>query len=298
MDWDRLKTFYHVASVGSISKAIPVINLSQSAITRQIQSLENSLKTKLFKRHTKGLTLTEQGNILFEETEKIFIDLNSLERKIIEFKKTPSGSLSINTTVGFGSMWLSPRINQFVQDYPDINLKLNYSEDEQDMLRQDYDVGIWMSRPKHLDLISKHIATIKYHIYGSSQYINEMGMPLRRSELAKHRLITYGLKGKPSPLSDTNWLLRTGIKKGSPIRKPHVTINNLYGLLVAVETGTGLAALPDYMVQHKAHLVKILPEVEGPTYEVHMVYHENLKGSLKIIAFRDFLIKKIDEWRF
>ena len=69
-------------------------------------------------------------------------------------------------------------------------------------------------------------------------------------------------------------------------------------LLVAVETGTGLAALPDYMVQHKAHLVKILPEVEGPAYEVHMVYHENLKGSLKIIAFRDFLMKKIDEWRF
>ena len=115
MDWDRLKTFYHVASVGSISKAIPVINLSQSAISRQIQSVEG-LKTKLFKRLHKGLTLTEQGNILFEETEKIFIDLNSLERKIIEFKKTPSGSLSINTTVGFGSMWFKSTNNQFVQD--------------------------------------------------------------------------------------------------------------------------------------------------------------------------------------
>ena len=127
MDWDKLKIFHAVAEAGSFTNATINLNLSQSAISRQIQSLENSLKTKLFKRHTKGLTLTEQGNILFEETEKIFIDLNSLERKIIEFKKTPSGSLSINTTVGFGSMWLSPRINQFVQDYPDINLKLNYS---------------------------------------------------------------------------------------------------------------------------------------------------------------------------
>ena len=297
MDWDRLKTFYHVATAGSISKAMGTINLSQSAITRQIQSLEHSLKTKLFKRHTKGLTLTEQGTYLFEETEKIFADLNSIEKKIVEFKSTPSGNLSINTTVGFGSMWLSPRINEFVQDFPEINLKLNYSEDEQDMLRQDYDIGIWMRRPKHLDLVSKHIATIKYHIYGSAQYINEKGMPYRRSDLSQHRLITYGT-GKPSPLSDTNWILKTGIQKNQKIRKPHITINNLYGLLVAVETGAGLAALPDYMVQHKAHLVKVLPEIEGPTYEVHMVYHENLKGSLKIIAFRDFLIDKIKQWRF
>ena len=297
MDWDRLKTFYHVATAGSISKAMGTINLSQSAITRQIQSLEHSLKTKLFKRHTKGLTLTEQGVYLFEETEKIFADLNSIEKKIVEFKSTPSGNLSINTTVGFGSMWLSPRINEFVQDFPEINLKLNYSEDEQDMLRQDYDIGIWMRRPKHLDLVSKHIATIKYHIYGSAQYKNEKGMPYRRSDLSQHRLITYGT-GKPSPLSDTNWILKTGIQKNQKIRKPHITINNLYGLLVAVETGAGLAALPDYMVQHKAHLVKVLPEIEGPTYEVHMVYHENLKGSLKITAFRDFLIDKIKQWRF
>ena len=297
MDWDRLKTFYHVATAGSISKAMGTIHLSQSAITRQIQSLEHSLKTKLFKRHTKGITLTEQGSYLFEETEKIFADLSSIEKKIIEFKSTPTGNLSINTTVGFGSMWLSPRINEFINEYPEINLKLNYSEDEQDMLRQNYDIGIWMRRPKHLDLVSKHIATIKYHIYGSGNYINEMGMPIRRSELSNHRLITYGT-GKPSPLSDTNWILTTGQKKNSKPRKPHVTINNLYGLLVAVETGAGLAALPDYMVQHKAHLVKVLPEIEGPSYEVHMVYHENLKGSSKLIAFRDFLTTNIKQWRF
>ena len=245
MDWDRLKTFYHVATAGSISKAMGTIHLSQSAITRQIQSLEHSLKTKLFKRHTKGITLTEQGSYLFEETEKIFADLNSIEKKIIEFKSIPTGNLSINTTVGFGSMWLSPRINEFINEYPEINLKLNYSEDEQDMLRQDYDIGIWMRRPKHLDLVSKHIATIKYHIYGSGHYINEMGMPIRRSELSNHRLITYGT-GKPSPLSDTNWILTTGQKKNTKPRKPHVTINNLYGLLVAVETGAGLAAPVSY----------------------------------------------------
>ena len=165
------------------------------------------------------------------------------------------------------------------------------------MLRQDYDIGLWMRKPRHLDLVSKHIATIKYHIYGSANYINEMGMPLRRSELNSHRLITYGI-GKPSPLSDTNWILKTGVKKNQKNRRPHITINNLYGLLVAVETGAGLAALPDYMAQHKAHLVKVLPDIEGPSYDVHMVYHENLKGSLKLISFRDFLMNKISQWRF
>jgi DNA-binding transcriptional LysR family regulator len=88
------------------------------------------------------------------------------------------------------------------------------------------------------------------------------------------------------------------VKKNQKNRRPHITINNLYGLLVAVETGAGLAALPDYMAQHKAHLVKVLPDIQGPSYEVHMVYHENLKGSLKLIAFRDFLMNKISQWRF
>ena len=89
MDWDRLKTFYHVATAGSISRAMDTIHLSQSAITRQIQSLEHSLKTKLFKRHTKGITLTEQGSYLFEETEKIFADLNSIEKKIVDISQFP-----------------------------------------------------------------------------------------------------------------------------------------------------------------------------------------------------------------
>ena len=93
MDWDRLKTFYHVATAGSISRAMDTIHLSQSAITRQIQSLEHSLKTKLFKRHTKGITLTEQGSYLFEETEKIFADLNSIEKIIVELY------LSINSKI-------------------------------------------------------------------------------------------------------------------------------------------------------------------------------------------------------
>ena len=92
--------------------------------------------------------------------------------------------------------------------------------------------------------------------------------------------------------------VRSEIEESIAFWLPHVTINNLYGLLVAVETGAGLAALPDYMVQHKAHLVKVLPEIEGPSYEVHMVYHENLKGSSKLIAFRDFLATKIKQWRF
>ena len=73
-----------------------------------------------------------------------------------------------------------------------------------------HDIGIWMRRPKHLDLVSKHIATI--NIIFMDHYINEMGMPIRRSELSNHRLITYGT-GKPSPLSDTNWILTTGQKK-------------------------------------------------------------------------------------
>ena len=296
MDWDKLKIFHAVAQAGSFTEASGTLNLSQSAISRQIQSLELTLKTSLFERHARGLSLTEDGEILFKTANEVIIHLKAVETSLMEKKDKPSGKLIVTTVVGFGSIWLTPRIKEFMDKYPEMEVEVIVTDKELDLSIREADVAIWMRQPTQLSYIQKKLIDINYHIYGSPKYLEENGYPNTVKDLDKHKFIVYG-KGTPSPLSQTDWILKVG-KKDSSKRKSVMRVNNIYSLLLAVESGVGLAALPYYMVQEKSTLVKVLPNIEGPKYEAHFVYPQSLKNVARIKSFRDFIFDKVNEWRF
>jgi DNA-binding transcriptional LysR family regulator len=296
MDWDKLKIFHVVAQAGSFTEASGILNLSQSAISRQIQSLEQTLKTSLFERHARGLSLTEDGETLFKSANEIMVHLKDVETSLMEKKNKPSGKLIVTTVVGFGSIWLTPRIKEFMDKYPEMEIEVIVTDKELDLSTREADVAVWMRQPTQLSYIQKKLIDINYHIYGSSKYLEENGYPNTVKDLDKHKFIIYG-KGTPSPLSQTDWILKIG-KKDSSKRKPVMRVNNIYSLFLAVESGVGLAALPDYMVQEKSTLVKVLPNVDGPKYEAHFVYPQSLKNVARVKSFRDFIFDKVNEWRF
>ena len=296
MDWDKLKIFHVVAQAGSFTEASGTLNLSQSAISRQIQSLEQTLKTSLFERHARGLSLTEDGETLFKTANEVIVHLKDVETSLMEKKNKPSGKLIVTTVVGFGSIWLTPRIKEFMDKYPEMEVEVIVTDKELDLSTREADVAVWMRQPTQLSYIQKKLIDINYHIYGSPKYLEENGYPNNVKDLDKHKIIVYG-KGTPSPLSQTDWILKVG-KKDSSKRKPVMRVNNIYSLLLAVESGVGLAALPDYMVQEKSTLVKVLPNVDGPKYEAHFVYPQSLKNVARVKSFRDFIFDKVNEWRF
>jgi DNA-binding transcriptional LysR family regulator len=296
MDWDKLKIFHIVAQEGSFTKASGTLNLSQSAISRQIQSLEQTLKTSLFERHARGLSLTEDGETLFKTANEVIVHLKDVETSLMEKKNKPSGKLIVTTVVGFGSIWLTPRIKEFMDKYPEMEVEVIVTDKELDLSTREADVAVWMRQPTQLSYIQKKLIDINYHIYGSLKYLEENGYPNTVKDLDKHKFIIYG-KGTPSPLSQTDWILKVG-KKDSSKRKPVMRVNNIYSLLLSVESGVGLAALPDYMVQEKSTLVKVLPNVDGPKYEAHFVYPQSLKNVARVKSFRDFIFDKVNEWRF
>ena len=296
MDWDKLKIFHVVAQAGSFTEASGTLNLSQSAISRQIQSLEQTLKTSLFERHARGLSLTEDGETLFKTANEVIVHLKDVETSLMEKKNKPSGKLIVTTVVGFGSIWLTPRIKEFMDKYPEMEVEVIVTDKELDLSTREADVAVWMRQPTQLSYIQKKLIDINYHIYGSPKYLEENGYPNNVKDLDKHKFIVYG-KGTPSPLSQTDWILKVG-KKDSSKRQPVMRVNNIYSLLLAVESGVGLAALPDYMVQEKSTLVKVLPNVDGPKYEAHFVYPQSLKNVARVKSFRDFIFDKVNEWRF
>jgi len=296
MDWDKLKIFHTVAEAGSFTNASTILNLSQSAISRQIQSLENELKIHLFERHARGLVLTTNGEYLYKTANEVISKLKDVEATLSDEKDKIHGKLTVTTVVSFGTTWLTPRIQEFMTLHPDIEIELIFDDKELDLSTRQADIGIFMRRPKQLNYIQKKLIDLHYHIYGSTKYLEKNGHPKKISDLNRHNFITYG-RGAPSPVFNPDWALKLGTKDKKK-RKPVMKVNSVYGLLLAVQSGVGLAALPDYITVNVPNITKVLPDIEGPLTEAHFVYPQSLKNVGKIKAFRNFLFSKISEWKF
>ena len=293
MDWDRLRIFHDVAQAGSFTHAGATLNLSQSAVSRQVSSLEESLSIKLFHRHARGLILTEQGELLYQTVQDVFHKLAVVETQLSETRENPSGPLRVTTTVSFGSTWLTPRIKEFVETYPEVDFHLILTEAELDLGMRQADIGIRLTPPRQPDLIQRHLLALSTHIYASRQYIEAHGEPRTPQDLNDHNLIVYG-QDMPPPVPSVNWLLEVGADVAKP-RRPVLHVNNVYGIYRALRSGLGIGSLPDYMIPEDVNLVRVLPDLVGPTIQAYFVYPEELRHSKRIAVFRDFLLQKIAE---
>lgn len=296
MDWDKLRIFHAVAQAGSFTHAGESLALSQSAVSRQISALEDDLGVQLFHRHARGLILTEQGELLYRTAHDVFDKLESVKSIIADSKDQPEGALRVTCTVGFGSTWLTPRIRRFLDAYPEIRLSIICDDRELDLSMREADVGIRMSEPTQPDLIKKRLLTVHTHIYASPDYIRAHGAPQDIEEIDDHAIIAYGDNAPPT-LRNVNWLCSIG-KPPHVIRPTKLQVNNIYGLLLAVESGLGIGVLPDYMVDHNTNLQRVLPRVNGPAFDTFFVYPEELRNTKRVTVFRDFLEDEVRRWRF
>lgn len=294
LDWDKLRVFHAVAEAGSFTHASETLNLSQSAVSRQISALESSVGVTLFHRHARGLILTEQGDLLYKTVHDVFSKLTAVESQLTETKEVPEGPLTVTTTVGFGSVWLTGRLKQFIKDYPDIEVTLRLDDRELDLAMREGDVSIRFNEPKQPDLIQRHLGVLNGYIFASPDYLKEYGMPKSVEDLKDHKLVVFG--GGALPFENVNWHFST-VEKAVGTIKPVLQVNNLYGVYRAVKNGIGIGALPEYFYREGRGLVQILPELTSPPIDAYFVYPEELRNSARVNVFRDFLLKEITRAR-
>jgi DNA-binding transcriptional LysR family regulator len=296
MDWDKLRIFHAVGEAGSFTHAGEVLHLSQSAISRQIQALEDGLGASLFHRHARGLKLTEQGELLFRATQEIAARLAVVESSLRDTKDKPSGQLRVTATVGFGSTWLTPRIREFHSLYPDIRVELILDDRELDLTLREADVALRLREPVQPSLIMRRLFTVHTHLYAAPSYLQERGAPQVAQELDRHALIVFGGSIPMTPI-ESGWVLYEGATSDRP-RQPVFKVNSIYGVLQAIETGLGIGALPDYLAHGNSRLVQVLPDNAGPSFETYFTYAQEMRNSQRIVVFRDFLLQKVREWVF
>jgi DNA-binding transcriptional LysR family regulator len=295
MDWDKLRIFHAVADAGSFTHAGHELLLSQSAVSRQVSALEEDLHVTLFHRHARGLILTEQGEVLYRTAHEVFTKLAAAKTRLMDSKEKPSGELRITTTVGLGSVWLTPRITEFIDLYPDIKVSLMLEDSELDLSMREADVAIRLRRPTQPDLIQRKLFTVHHHVYASTDYVKRHGIPKSVEDLDKHRIVTFG--ETEGYLTNLNWLELIGREDGSP-RKSALRVNNAYGVRRAVQAGAGIGSVADYMVAPDMNLVLIDLPMDAPQFDTYFVYPEELKETKRVTAFRDFIVGKAKEWSF
>jgi DNA-binding transcriptional LysR family regulator len=244
MDWDKLRIFHAVADAGSLTHAGETLNLSQSAVSRQIRALEEMLDTTLFHRHARGLILTEQGELLFDATAAMSKRLETAAARIRDSEDEVFGELRVTTTTGFGTLWLAPRLPALYaqvsrpEDRPDAGGARAGPADARGRCG-DPDEGTQPGRPDPQAADERAHAALR-----DAGVSGRPARPQKIEDLSDHRLICQ---------SHAAAQVTAGIAAGAPSaerRHPlDLTVNNYFGVLQAVLNNLGIGVLPDYLTE-------------------------------------------------
>lgn len=298
MDWDKLRIFHAVASAGSFTHAGQMLTLSQSAVSRQISALEDEINTPLFQRHARGLTLTDEGEMLYSAVSDVLTRLAQAEEALKNVHEAPRGALKVTTSHGIGAYWLVPRLSVFLKECPELEMHLVMVDRELDLSQREADVAIRMRAPVQADLIQRKLFTVHYHIYATRAYLDAAGTPQVFEDLVKHTIIGYG-ETAPPEVREVNWLIdQTRRMPRTDATGRVIRINNDSGILGAALSGLGIATMPDYVAALNPQLIRVLPDVPGPSFDVHLVYADALRQSKRVAAFRDFVVRESRDWRY
>lgn len=296
MDWDKLRVFHTVGLYKSLKHAGESLNLSQSAMSRQVSSLEEKLGIALFHRHSRGLILTEHGEILFRTVSEMVTKLEATELSLADATLKPKGPFKLTVPATFGTLWLAAQMKEYCDHYPDIQLTLICEDRELDLSIRQADAAIRFQPTRHPDLIQIPMMKLSNSLYASNDYLRQYGVPVSVDDLVKHRLLGFDSSTNSMPFPDVNWMFNLMGSKGG--LKPYFMANSLLALRTAVKQGMGIAALPNYLMHRTRHVSRVLESVAGPITEAWYVYPMELKNSKRIKVFRSFITEKIAQSNF
>lgn len=295
MDWDKLRIFHTVAKEGSFTRAGEKLGLSQSAVSRQISTLEDSISVALFHRHARGLILTEQGELLFDTTQEIFKKLTHIEGQIMDTRQRAGGPLMVTMIEFFGTSWLFPKLRDLRVTHPDLQLTLLFDDRILNLGMREADIALRMNKPEQPDLIQRHLTSLGFHICASREYLDEHGRPERLHDLHDHWLLGYITQATP-PFAHINWLLD---EIDVNLAEDNIMlVNSMNGMIQATKNHVGIAVLPDYIIKDDPNLEIIVPQVTRPDIDLYFVYAEERRNSRRISSFRDFLLRHVASTEF
>lgn len=291
LDFDKLKVFYFVAKAKKFTTAAEFLNVSQSALSRSIQLLEDRLRLKLFYRHPRGLTLTPQGEVLVPIIGRFLNEMETATEQLYEEEEKPKGTLRVISAAGLLTHFILPCISGFLKSFPEVQLTLIASDGVPSLEFGEAHIVIRPPIPsgETTGLIQKHLLTNSVGLYASQQYLQEFGIPESPKDLDHHRLIAFGNHADAEGFKGMNWHLTLGAEPGT-IREPVLQINAPQARLEMAQDSLGIIAISkEHPGLGLSGLVQVLPNVSAPTVKSYFYYPKALEHSKKVLAFQNYL---------
>lgn len=286
-----LRVFSEVARAGSFSRAARALRLSKSAISKYVAGLEDMLGTKLFRRTTRHVSLTEDGLAYLARVRRILDELDDANRSVAAVGAPPRGTLRVNSALAFGLRHVAPLIPQFLRTYPDIRVDLELADRFVDLVEEGFDIAIRIGDLTDSSLVARRLARVRILLAASPAYLSAHGTPGAARELADHACLLY--RGRHG---HSEWRLRQGETMRTVRVSGPLVANNGEALAAAARGGLGIARLPAFMVEDaiaSGELVEILPECRPDSEPVHAVYPAGRHLPQKVRLFSDFLADRL-----
>lgn len=288
MDFQQLRTFYIVAKVGSFSKAVAELNLSQPAISRQIMLLEHQLKARLFNRHARrGLVLTPEGETLLQKTQDILKDVDALKSCLRQHSE-PHGRCKIVASHIHVASWLMPVVSQFMKLYPNVAVQLICSDDIADLSMREADIYIGSVKNKLPEHAYDKLFSVKFNLYAAPSYVRMQGMPQDIHSLSGHRLIQFNSQDMYYDLFDVRL---QEVQKRSGV----LTLNCLDAMISATQSGIGIGMFMDVLPTSVCKdFLPVLKDHPRKSMDVYCSYLDKAAQHVNVKSFLHVLHKSVE----
>ncbi|QDF65743.1 LysR family transcriptional regulator [Shewanella sp. SNU WT4] len=289
VNWEGVSEFVAVAEAESFTQAAKRLEISIAQMSRQVSALETRLATKLLHRTTRKVSLTEVGHIYYQHCRQVLDGLEDAERAITNLQTIPRGLLKITAPITYGERTLAPLLNDFLLKYPELEVKVNLTNQKVDLVDGGYDLAIRLGILEDSNLIAKRLGTRTQYVCASPDYIQAFGIPHSLSELDRHNCIQGTLD---------YWRFQENGKTRNIRVKGNLSCNSGLALVDAAIKGLGIVQLPDYYVEHyllDGRLVPLLEQHRQPDDGIWALYPQNRYLSPKVRMLIDFLSEQLNE---
>ena len=290
----EMEAFATVVDQGGFTDAARKMGISKSAVSKHVSSLEARLGARLLNRTTRRVNPTEIGLVYYDRARRVLNDAGEADSIVTAMQAAPSGLLRLSVATDFGVSLLSPVLDEFLAQFPDISVNMVLKNRYVELISEGFDMAVRVGELEDSSLRARRICESTQRLIAAPAYFAQHGRPARIDQLTEHRLLHYS-----NQASANVWKITAPSGEERQIRGTGwLTVNDGQSLLNAAIKGLGIAYLPSYLY-HQAMaqgLVQdVIPDLPRTTLGIHAVYPPGRYTQPKVRAFIDFLVAQFAE---